>query len=89
MAIDDIISEIKKINPYAIVKVELPQNPSGSTWIDVEFDNNEFTIEYRETIGFGLYLIEDIYCSGPSEVFDNVVGLIERINGLFYEYNQL
>lgn len=61
--------------------LDLPDNASASSWLDLNLGDNVVTIEWKPTKGFGLYLDDDeSYGSKPNEVYRTAERLLSRID---------
>ncbi|MFV2005088.1 MAG: helix-turn-helix domain-containing protein [Gammaproteobacteria bacterium] len=62
------------------------ETESGSSWLDLRFENQFINIEWNPGKGFGLHLEDvDSYGSGPNEIYRNKDKLYKRIYMLFLE----
>ena len=66
------------------------ENETGSSWLDLRFENQFINIEWNPNKGFGLYLENDgSYGLGPNEIYRNKDALFKRILMLFIEHKVL
>ena len=84
----EIIQEkISILLPGVSILLDLPATPNGSSWLDIKSDNQVLTIEYKPSLGYGLYSsTNNSFGSGPDEVYRNVDSLLKRIEMLFIEH---
>ena len=81
--------KIALIVPDASISLDSPETPTGSTWLDIESDNQTLTVEYKPSLGFGLYSSpDDSYGSGPDEVYRSSDSLVKRISMLLVEHKR-
>jgi hypothetical protein len=78
---------ISKLFPDASVSFDAAELPTGSSWIDIESDDQTVTIECKPSFGFGLYSVQnDSYGSGPDEIYRSLDALLRRIGMLLTEH---
>jgi len=82
------------INPLEEIKIKISQeftgifidfdpaeNETDSSWLDIFSEDKNFTIEYKPSQGFGLYLGQvKTYGEGPNEIYRNKDILIKRLS---------
>lgn len=73
-----------------IPDVSMVYDPSeikgGSSWLDVESNDQHITIEWKPDFGFGLYLDNDnSFGSGPNEIYRKEEALLKRVSMLLIE----
>jgi DNA-binding XRE family transcriptional regulator len=62
-------------------------NEAGSSWLDLQLDDQFINIEWKPNKGFGLYLgDDDSYGVGPNEVYRSAEPLVKRVSMLFREH---
>lgn len=84
----EIIKEkISMLVPDASISLDPSETSTGSSWLDIESDNQILVIECKPSSGFGLYSSADnSYGSGPDEVYRNEESLLKRISMLLIEH---
>ena len=79
--------KISMLVPNASLLLDPSETPEGSTWLDIESGNQTLTIEYKPSLGFGLYSsTDDSYGSGPEEVYRSMDSLLKRISMFLIEH---
>ena len=59
---------------------------SGSSWLDIEADDQSLTVEWKPNFGFGLYISDsDTFDSGPTEIYRKESVLLKRLDMLIFE----
>jgi DNA-binding XRE family transcriptional regulator len=80
---DKAIEQFKKllsgILPQSRIKVEEPENPKGSYWLDVSMGKKLHTLEYRPGKGFGLFRNDASYGEGPTEIYLTAERAVQRL----------
>lgn len=70
--------------------IEMDYDPSqtdtGSSWLDIESENEHYTVEWKPNSGFGLYTNNlNSYGSRPTEIYRNEDVLFKRLLMLLLE----
>jgi DNA-binding XRE family transcriptional regulator len=80
---DDLLKEI----PQILCDYDPGDTESGSSWLDLKYEDQFINIEWNPAKGFGLYLDEDdSYGVGPNEIYRSKEKLYKRIFMLFVEH---
>jgi len=70
---DPVIQEFKRLLiadvPQCEIKVDEPQHPGGSYWLDLHIGKKRHTLEYRRETGFGLFHDDAAYGERPAEFY--------------------
>jgi hypothetical protein len=84
----EVIKEkISMIVPNASISLDSSETFTGSSWLDIKSDNQSLTIEYKPSLGFGLYAsVDNSFDLGPDEIYRNVDSLLKRISMLLIEH---
>ncbi len=73
--------------PHLVYEFDPAETESGSSWLDVRFENQLVNIEWKPDKGFGLYTKAEVsYGTGPDEVYRSKEALSKRILMLFVEH---
>ena len=63
------------------------ETESGSSWLDLHFEEQYLNIEWKPNKGFGLYFQDqNSYGTGPEEIYRSKDKLLKRIYMLFLEH---
>ena len=80
---DDLLKKI----PQILCDYDPSDTESGSSWLDLKYEDQFINIEWNPAIGFGLYLDEDdSYGVGPNEIYRSKEKLYKRIFMLFVDH---
>lgn len=81
-AVEKFISLLKKLVPLIQIKVDEPERPGGSYWLDVSAGKKRHTLEYRTGKGFGLFHETAGYGEGPAEIYRTPERASKRVTQL-------
>ena len=85
----EIQKAVSNLIPGASISLDSSETPTGSSWLDIEYDSQQLTIECKPSLGFGLYSSNDnSFGSGPNEIYRNVDSLLIRISMILVENRQ-
>lgn len=80
---DDLLNKIPQID----YDYDPSETESGSSWLDLRYENQFINIEWNPSKGFGLYIDEeDSYGSGPNEIYRSKEKLSKRIDMLLLHH---
>lgn len=80
---DDLLKKI----PQILCDYDPGDTESGSSWLDLKYEDQLINIEWNPAKGFGLYLDEDdAYGVGPNEIYRSKEKLYKRIFMLFVDH---
>lgn len=83
-ALQACIDLIQRDHPSLQLNVDEPLNEQGSWWLDFGNSPIPITVEWKPSIGFGLYCgDDDSFGEGPTEIYTKVETLVLRIRQLF------
>jgi len=87
--LEEIQNAVSNLIPDASISLDHSETPTGSSWLDIEFNSQQLTIEYKPSVGFGIYSSNDNYFgSGPDEIYRNTDPLLIRISMLLIEHRE-
>lgn len=73
-------NQLSQEMPELQLELDEAENEAGSSWLDIQYGEKHFTIEWQSRLGFGLYTNDDdAYGSGPTEIFRNKTVLLKRL----------
>lgn len=81
--IDQLVRRLETQFPALSAAVDEPADPAGSWFIDLRSKEQQFAVEFRPALGFGLSsLPADGYGAGADEFFTDEDSLCERLGDL-------
>jgi len=91
------MNELEKIKDVVVEKLpnlkwklDIPDDESGSTWLDLNLGNDAITIEWRPNMGFGVFIDdEESYGNKPTEIYRSPEILLSRIDLLIRDKRDL
>ncbi len=77
----ELARKLSKALPESKVAVDLAENPTGSSWIDIRSGDHVVTVEYRPGLGYGVstHDREDGLGQGPDEVYAGADEAFSRV----------
>ena len=82
-ALKELQDRLSKLLPESSMEYDPSETETGSSWLEVKFDDQEITIEWIPNRGFGLYTSRDnSFGSAPDELYRDGDLLLRRINML-------
>ena len=79
--LEEIKSAVSGLVPNVAISIDKSDLPMGSSWLDIELNNQHLTIESKPSMGFGLYTSsEESYGDRPDEIYRNQASLVKRID---------
>ncbi len=87
---EDIKNAVSELIPGASILIDKADLPTGSSWLDIELDNQKLTIECKPSMGFGLYSSnDDSFGTRPDEIYRSVDSLLKRVVMILNEHKSV
>lgn len=86
--LEEMAQTLQQDYPDAKIHCDLAINENGTSWLDMEALDKNVLIEWRPFRGFGLHLSDeddDLFGSGPKEVYRTQERLLKRLEMIFKE----
>lgn len=88
--IDELITEIKKRLPTAVIKIDKAEHPDAPSWVDVDYLDGGAIIRCWTSHGYGINIVKDdksSYGEGPEKISKSVEEIVEymvsKIGGIY------
>lgn len=87
---EEIESAVYKLVPGASILIDKAEVPTGSSWLNIELDDQKLTIECKPSMGFGLYSSsDDSFGTRPDEIYRSVDSLLKRVVMILNEHKSV
>src|ERR1051325_4443396 len=77
--LEQLQAELRRRVPDAKIRLDAPTNADGTWWVDVEWQGNIATVEWRPNVGFGVAGDERGYGEGPDVVVNDAASAADEV----------